>query len=137
VVPATGQSVVDVLAALSPEAAEAAARLGPPVTDDGRFHPDLARAMFCNDMDDELTSYTLDRMVPEAVGAIAAPADLTGLASLVPRTYVRLLRDAAIVPAAQDHMIANLGGADVVDLDAGHMAMISQPDGLAAILNSL
>ncbi len=32
-------------------------------------------------------------------------------------------------------MIANLPGADVVDLDAGHMAMISRPDALAAILN--
>jgi hypothetical protein len=34
-------------------------------------------------------------------------------------------------------MIANLGEVNVVDLDAGHMAMISDPHGLAAILNSL
>jgi hypothetical protein len=32
-------------------------------------------------------------------------------------------------------MIANLGEVGVVDLDAGHMAMISDPQGLAAILN--
>ena len=41
------------------------------------------------------------------------------------------------VADALDEMIANLGGADVVDLDAAHMAMISQPAALAAILNAL
>jgi hypothetical protein len=48
---------------------------------------------------------------------------------------VRLLRDASITPDAQYKMIANLGTVNVVDLDAGHMAMISDPQGLATILN--
>ena len=34
-------------------------------------------------------------------------------------------------------MIANLGGADVVDLDCAHLAMISRPRALAAIINAL
>ncbi len=42
-----------------------------------------------------------------------------------------------MVPAKQDRFVANLGGADVVDLDAGHMAMISRPAELAAILDRL
>ena len=32
---------------------------------------------------------------------------------------------------------ANLGDVDVVDLDTSHMAMVTDPVGLAAILNSL
>ena len=34
-------------------------------------------------------------------------------------------------------MIQNLGGAEVVDLDAGHMAMITRPDELAAVLSAI
>ena len=34
-------------------------------------------------------------------------------------------------------MIANIPGADVVDLDAGHMAMMSRPRELAALLTPL
>jgi hypothetical protein len=34
-------------------------------------------------------------------------------------------------------MIANLGAVQIIDVDAGHMAMISRPTELAAILESL
>ncbi len=37
----------------------------------------------------------------------------------------------------QDGFIANIGGAEVIDLDSGHMAMISRPAALAAILDDL
>lgn len=45
--------------------------------------------------------------------------------------------DASITLHAQNKMIANLGAVGIIDLDAGHMAMINQPHELAAILNSL
>jgi pimeloyl-ACP methyl ester carboxylesterase len=50
---------------------------------------------------------------------------------------VKLLRDAVIPPALQDEMIAHLGRVDVVELDAGHDAMISQPEALASLLDEL
>jgi hypothetical protein len=34
-------------------------------------------------------------------------------------------------------MAANLGGADVVDIDAGHNGMITRPAEVAAVLNRL
>jgi hypothetical protein len=34
-------------------------------------------------------------------------------------------------------MMANLGGAEMADIDCGHMVMISQPEKLAALLNGL
>ena len=137
-VPSQGESVADVLSTLSPQTAEVTARLGAGLmTEGGTLHPDLATAMFCNDMDAEQTDFTLSRLVPEAAGVISAPTDLAGLRQNVPATYVRLQRDASLTIATQDTMAANLGDPAVVDLDAGHMAMISQPAELAAILNAI
>jgi hypothetical protein len=93
--------------------------------------------MFCNDMDRAQTASTLARLVPEALGVLAEPADLTGLRHPIPRTYVRLTLDASLSLDTQDRMIKNLGEVDAVDLDAGHMAMISQPRELADLLNGL
>ena len=45
--------------------------------------------------------------------------------------------DQAGTTEMQDGFIANIGGAEVIDLDSGHMAMISQPAALAAILDEL
>jgi hypothetical protein len=60
----------------------------------------------------------------------------------VPRTYVRLLQDQSIDLPAQDRMIATLREAGeqevgVVDVDAAHMAMLSAPARLAAVLAAL
>ncbi len=138
VVPPHGVSVADVLHTLSPTVAEVAAHIGDDVVGaDGTLHSDLATAMFCNDMNHEQRAFTLARLVPEAMGVISEPADLSGLREPVPRTYLRLLQDASVTPDAQDQMAANLGNAEIVDLDAGHMAMISRPAELARILNAL
>jgi pimeloyl-ACP methyl ester carboxylesterase len=137
-VPPHGTSVAEILSTLSPAVAEAAARLGDGmISETGGLHPDLAAVMFCNDMDDAQIDFTLSRMGPEAPGAISQPVDLTGMPAGIPRTYVRLLQDESLTLATQDQMICNLGGAEVIDLDAGHMAMISQPARLADILNAL
>lgn len=136
VVPPHGKPLADVLGDLSPTVRSVADRIGDQLVDSrGALHPDFARAMFCNDMDDAQAAYTLDRMVPEAVGVLGEPVDLTGLTQPIPRTYVSLTQDASIDIAAQQAMIANLGEVDVIELDAGHMAMISRPAELARILN--
>jgi pimeloyl-ACP methyl ester carboxylesterase len=99
--------------------------------------PDLAAAMFCNDMDPEQTARTIAQMVPEAVSVLFEPVDLSGLENRVPRTWIRLLLDAGLAPEVQDTFIANVGDVEVVDLEAAHMAMISRPKELAEILNRL
>ena len=98
---------------------------------------EVARSMFCNDMNPEQTRFVLDRLVPEAWSPILEPSCLRGLERGVPATYVKLLRDAVIPPALQDEMVANLGGVEVAELDAGHDAMISQPEALAALLGEI
>ena len=138
-VPPHGASVADVLGTLSPAAAEIAARMDTEsVTEDGKLHPDLARAMFCNDMTEAQVSFTLERMVQERFAVVTEPVDLSGLDHPIPRTYIRLLRDQSLTLDSQDQMIESLGGAEVVevvDLDASHMAMIAAPEVLAAVLN--
>jgi pimeloyl-ACP methyl ester carboxylesterase len=137
-VPAQGDSVADILATFSPTVAQVAARIGDDVvTAEGFLHPELASAMLCNDMDERQQRLTLSLLVPEALQVVSEPMDLSGLRHAIPITYVRLLRDQSLTPATQDRMAAHLGATDIIDLDAGHMAMISQPEKLAAILNRL
>jgi pimeloyl-ACP methyl ester carboxylesterase len=133
-VPADGQCLLDTLdPAMRTIADEAESRRDSVAM----LEPDLAIAVFCNDMDEKQTAFTLDRMVPEARPVLRQRISLAGLKQPVRRVYIRLLRDAIIQPSQQDQMIANMGGADVIELDSGHMAMISRPVELAAILNSL
>jgi pimeloyl-ACP methyl ester carboxylesterase len=137
-VPSHGASIGEILGSFSPSAAVIADQLGNGVvTSEGALHPDLARVMFCNDMDDKQVASTLARMGPECISVMSEPADLTGLRHPIPRTFVRLTHDAIVSFETQNRMIENLGGAEVVDLDSGHMAMISRPADLARILNQL
>lgn len=132
-VPPEGQAVIDILSpAVRPLAEQ---NLRDRVA--SVLPEEIARQMFCNDMDPEQTRFVLERLVPEAWSPILEPSRLRGLGRGVPATYVKLLRDAVIPPALQDEMIAHLGRVDVVELDAGHDAMISQPEALASLLDEL
>jgi pimeloyl-ACP methyl ester carboxylesterase len=139
-VPEGGTAVAEILGNLSPVTAEVMARLGDGVMgSDGTLHPELARAMFCNDMDDEQFTFTMALMVPECLNVITEPLAMPELPSDLSLTYVRVLKDQSLAPDTQDAMAARLGPAEVnvVDLDAGHMATISEPEALAAVLNQL
>ena len=76
-------------------------------------------------------------MGSESLAVLTEPSDLTGLSRPIPRTYVRLARDASIDLDAQNRMIATLAPVDVVDLDCGHMVMVSAPSELARVLSDL
>ncbi|OGK99062.1 MAG: hypothetical protein A3J45_10825 [Candidatus Rokubacteria bacterium RIFCSPHIGHO2_02_FULL_69_13] len=54
----------------------------------------------------------------------------------VPRTYIRCLRDAAVPPDRAAEYARRLG-VKPVDLDAAHDAMLSAPDRVVRILESL
>jgi len=132
-VPAHGQSCAEALeAAVKSEVSE---RLDP--SDDDGAPDDFARRWFANDLDEEQIVWMKARMGSDAHRVTAEPSDLTGLRHPIPRIWIRLLRDLIVTPARQDDYIATIGGAEVIDLDAGHMAMISQPAALAGILDDL
>ena len=71
----------------------------------------------------------------EAPGPIFEPYSWKGFPEHIPRTYVRCLRDQVITPELVDIMVANMGGAKLIDIDAGHDVASSAPIELAALLD--
>jgi pimeloyl-ACP methyl ester carboxylesterase len=95
-----------------------------------------AAAMLCNDMDGPTAASTLDRLADDSAALLSETVDLSGYRRDIPRTYVHLTRDQCYVEELQQRSIALLQP-EVISLEAGHMAMISAPGELAAILNAI
>ena len=62
------------------------------------------------------------------------PVDLSPLRSSLPRTWIRTLQDVILPPDKQLRFARTAGNCPTVDLDAGHMCMVSQPQTTAALL---
>ena len=131
-VPADGQSTVDTL---DPEIQQMA-RENAGNSEGGRMDDATAVAMFCNDMAPEQTEWTLAHLLPEAPGVPSEPVSLAGLKEGVPCTWIRLEQDLIVAPWKQN-LFAERTNSDIVSLDAAHMAMISRPEELAALLRPL
>lgn len=133
-VPDDGKSCLDMLdPAFREQAAKASTTGG-----SGLLGRDLARVVFGNDLDDERFAWCMSRVVPESPRLPSEPVDLAPLRSATPRTWVRTLHDVPVAPDKQLRFVDNVGGdCAVIDLDAAHMCMISQPAALAAILDKI
>ena len=97
----------------------------------------MAKSMFCNDMDQDDTTWVLGHIVPDAPGVAleAIPA-----VSLKPDTgvgYVKMLRDKATMPKQADRCIARLNRPVVREIDAGHNVMVSNPKALASAIEAI
>jgi pimeloyl-ACP methyl ester carboxylesterase len=132
-VPEDGTSCFDTL----PFDVQAMARDANQQPGSGVLGSDVARTMFGNDLDDAQFAWCVERMVPEAPGPLFEPVDLSPFARSFPRTWVRPLRDAIVDPEKQLRFVGNVGRCELVDLDAGHMCMISKPGELAAIISAV
>jgi pimeloyl-ACP methyl ester carboxylesterase len=77
------------------------------------------------------------RLGHEAPGPLFAPFTWEGVPRSLPRTFVRCLEDRVIPPELVAVMVANMGGADVVDIDAGHDVAAEAPLALADVLDHL
>jgi pimeloyl-ACP methyl ester carboxylesterase len=130
-VPAHGTSCIDTL----PEAIRDFARAELAKGATGVLTPDQARDFFGNDLDEEQFAWMCERMVPEAPGLLTQPVDLSPLRSRVSRSWVRPLQDAIVAPEEQLRFAGNVEDCPVVDIDAGHMCMISNPGALASLLD--
>lgn len=98
--------------------------------------PELVAHM-AGEMTPEQLEYTISLSIPEPGQVLRSPATLEGWDIDVPKTWVRLQRDTVFAPSLQDEMAARAGVTDVVDLDAGHLAMISRAEELAGICNGI
>jgi pimeloyl-ACP methyl ester carboxylesterase len=121
------------LSAMAPEMME---RVSGGLTDE------VVAELFCNDMDATQTQFVLDRFGTDAAQVMLEPIDRVGIPPELPKTYVRLARDQALTPAAQEASIAALravpgGTVDIKDIDSGHNVMISHPAELARVIQDL
>lgn len=92
------------------------------------------RRVLAHDVDRAATDELVERYVKEPRGYYTEPAG--AVPSSLEVTYVKLLRDRSqISPRRQDRMIRSLGAPTVAELDTGHMAMLADPPGLAAIVD--
>jgi hypothetical protein len=133
-VPADGQSAFDTL---DPAVQTMIREAGEP-EEPRPMDPTTARMVLGEDLDAEQFAWCVERLVPEAVRLTTDPVDLTPFRTApMMRTWVRTQLDIIVPPVKQLRFAEHVGGCPVIDLDAGHMCMVSQPAALAAILNDL
>jgi len=132
-VPEDGTSALDTLDPEVQEFARAGLESGAP----GVMPPEQARIFFGNDLDDEQFAWCIARMTPEAPKLVTQPVDLAPLRCAMARTWLRPRLDAILAAGKQLRFAKNAGDCEMIDLDAGHMCMISQPAELAAILRRI
>ncbi len=75
------------------------------------------------------------RMGLEAPSPLFETFSWSGFPTRLPRTFVRCLRDSVIPMDLADVMVQNMGGATVIDLDAGHRSFATHPVELAAVID--
>lgn len=79
----------------------------------------------------------LPRLTPQPLRPFVEQVNLTGFYAMsVPRTYIRCLKDVAVQPDRAVEYARRLG-VKPVDLDVAHDAMLSAPDALVRLLESL
>jgi pimeloyl-ACP methyl ester carboxylesterase len=136
-VPETGKSAFDTL---DPEV-QAMARAG--IDADADAEPramdgELAKLVLGNDLTDEQLEFCLERLVAEAPNLSDRPVDLAPLRPDLPSTWVCTLQDMIVAADKQRRFAQNVGpNCEVIELDAGHMCMVGQPDRTAAILDEI
>jgi pimeloyl-ACP methyl ester carboxylesterase len=129
-VPEDGRSALDTLDPEVQELARAAADLVEPVVMDGpgraraRRRPRRRPAGGC-----------VERIVPE-VPASSSSRSTYRLAGPMPRSVGAHDGRPILGPDKQLRFAANVGDCPIVDMAAGHMCMVSQPEALAGILRS-
>ncbi len=136
-VPETGKSAFDTLdpevQAMAHAGMEAAGEVEPRTMDG-----ELAKLVLGNDLTDEEFEFCLERLVPEAPNLSDSPVDLAPLRPDLPSTWVCTLQDMIVAADKQRRFAENVGPAcRVIDLDAGHMCMVGQPDRTASLLDEV
>ncbi|KAJ5591558.1 alpha/beta-hydrolase [Penicillium hispanicum] len=102
------------------------------------MYPQNPRDKFYNDLDDETASKYLAAIVPHAPEAMRTPLTYAAYRD-VPSNYIFSTRDAGF-PLAAQQKIATIPGQAVVrtySIDAGHFAMLSQPQAVAEVIHDV
>jgi pimeloyl-ACP methyl ester carboxylesterase len=88
----------------------------------------------CNDLDDKSTSKVIDHFIQESKNLYT---DKLRAQSIPDNSmYLHLKKDRALSETIQVRMINNLHAKQVINIDSGHLPMLSKPNELAQILNT-
>lgn len=105
---------------------------------EARFPAGKARDVFYNTCAVEDAAWAAARLGPQRTKIYGEPLRLTPERfGLVPRAYVRGLKDNAVSPAYQDAMLENTPCERVFDLDGDHSPFLSAPHALATVLQQV
>ncbi|KAI1768026.1 alpha/beta-hydrolase [Hypoxylon sp. FL1150] len=102
---------------------------------DGRFKMRDPLATMYYDLPAEEAAYWAERVIPQSNAVKETPMKRCAYA-YVPSTYVVCTADRAVPPFVQE-MSAQLAGAEVRKIDAGHSAMLRKPDEVMALLEEV
>lgn len=131
-VPEHGTTILDTL----DPAIQASIRSAGEDVEPAPMDPEMAKIVLGDDLSPEQVDWCVERMVPEAPRLIQEPVDL-GSMSGVSCTWLRTMGDVIVPADKQLRFAANLDGCEVVDIDAGHMCMVSRPAETAAVINRI
>ena len=93
------------------------------------------RSKFCNTCDEETIRFILTHeLQSEPLCVLTAKMDWSDYPQ-IPQTYIVLTKDNTIAVERQKQMAGNLGITDFLEIDAGHMVMLSHPAILVDTLN--
>ena len=130
-VPTTGQN----LFALS--MMDAASKIGPSLENKGAtlgIDPAAFPDLFCADCDPEARAALIAGYRDEAAAPFTEPVTLSSNFGDLPKTYIHTTNDEVISHAFQLQMTQATPMAHEYDLATSHMAMLADPDDLAALL---
>ena len=130
-VPEEGRSAFDTLDPAIQDLIRSAGDMEPKAMD-----ATIAKLVFGDDLTEEQFAWCVERLVPEAPLLTTDPVDLAPLRTGMPRTWIRTLQDLIVPADKQQRFAGNVGDCEVVDIDAGHMCMVSQPEELASLLRA-
>lgn len=93
------------------------------------------RSGLCNDLSPAQSDAVVNGFVPEAKRLYFDRTDASIPA--IPKYYIKLMKDQEFTPEFQNRMAANLFANRVIELQAGHLPMLSNPAGLGGLLQEL
>lgn len=93
-----------------------------------------AEQMFCNDLDEDTTTWLLSRLGAEPMAPMLEKISISAAPREIPSTYILLEQDAALPPDYQREQALAAAVDEVIPFNAGHSAFASRPADLAELL---
>ena len=95
----------------------------------------MIRREYCNDLSPADASLVLERFTAQRAEPLLTK--VPGPSADVPSTYITLSRDQSVPPSWQRRYLRRLAKPRPINIDAGHLAMLSQPEEVARVINGV